>query len=210
MYLLQKSTAKVSSRRQIDIKGVRDGILMLPGDAYRLVLEVSSVNFELKSEDEQDALIDAYQSFLNSLSCGLQIIIRVREMDLDKYIDDLEARLAGEPETVYQQQIKHYSSFVRGLVSSNKILSRRFYVVVPYEGDSETDFEFAREQLYLNCDIVGKGLSRLGMQTYSLNSLEILDLFYSFYNPSAAKRQPLQSQALQLLNTSLLAQKELA
>jgi hypothetical protein len=207
MYLLQKSNAKASSRRQIDIKGVKDGILMLPGNEYRFVLEVSSVNFELKSEDEQDALIDTYQSFLNSLSCGLQIIVRVREMDMDKYIDDLNARLAGETEAIYRTQIRNYTKFVGSLIATNKILARRFYVVVPYTGKDETDFDLVKEQLYLNCDIVAKGLSRLGMQTTGLGSLEVLDLFYSFYNPAQAKRQPLSAQALQVLSTSIL-QKE--
>lgn len=201
MFLLQKSNAKVSSRKQIAIRGVQDGVLLLPGNRYRLVLEVSSVNFELKSEAEQDVLIDTYQSFLNSLACGLQIIVRVREMDMDKYIEDLQVRLAGETEKIYREQIEHYTSFVSSLIATNKILSRHFYVVVPYTGKNETDFDLVKEQLYLNCDIVGKGLARLGMQTSSLSSLEVLDLFYSFYNPGQAKRQPLSTQALQLLHT---------
>lgn len=204
MYVLQKSNAKVSSRKQIAIKGVQDGILLLPGSGYRLVLEVSSVNFELKSEAEQDVLIDTYQSFLNSLSCGLQIIIRVREMDMDKYLEDLEDRLSGETEAIYCKQIKNYTSFVHSLVATNKILSRRFYVVVPFESKDETDFALIKEQLILHSDIVRKGLARLGMQSQVLGSLEVLDLFYSFYNPRLAKRQPLRDQALQTLYSSFM------
>ncbi len=209
MFLLQKSNAKVSSRKQIDIKGVKDGILLLPKNEYRLILKVSAVNFELKSEDEQDVLIDTYQSFLNSLSCGLQILVRVREMDVDKYISDVRARLSGEKETVYRDQIKYYTDFVNRLAKNNRILARHFYVVVPYNSTEDADFEFVREQLYLNCDIVGKGLARLGMQSNSLTSLEVLDLFYSYYNPAQAKIQPLSSQAFQLLHSSFL-QKEIA
>jgi hypothetical protein len=75
---------------------------------------------------------------------------------------------------------------------------------VPYVATEETDFDYIKEQLYLNCDIVGKGLARLGMQTMSLSSLEVLDLFYSYYNPAQAKRQPLSTQAFQLYRSSFL------
>lgn len=202
MYILQKSNKKASARRQIDIRGVRDGVLMLPDNRYRLILQVSSINFELKSEAEQDALIEIYKSFLNSLACPLQIIVRVREMDLDKYLEDFLARLAEETEEVYKTQIGNYSEFVTGLVNTNKILSRNFYVVIGYEGEGE--FEIVKEQLSLNTDIVVKGLARLGMQTRILSSLEILDLFYSFYNPTQAKSQPVTASTLDLLSRSYI------
>ena len=203
MSLLTKSRAKVSARQQINIRGVRDGVLMLPHNRYRLALEVSSVNFELKSEAEQDALIDTYESFLNSLPCPLQILIRIRELDMDKYLADLKARLAAESETVYQEQIKRYSSFVQRLVTNNKILSRHFYVVLSYNAAND-EFEEAKEQLKLNADLVSKGLMRLGMHTRRLDSLEILDLFHSFYNPAQAKRQPISDRVVQLLNSSYI------
>lgn len=101
MFTLRKSDKKVSSRQQINIKGVRDGVLLLPRNQYRMVLEVSSLNFELKSEDEQDALIDTYESFLNSLPCPLQILVRTRELDMSKYLADLKTRHADEKENVY-------------------------------------------------------------------------------------------------------------
>ena len=74
MSILRKSNNKASSRQQIAIKGVRDSVLILPDNHYRMILRISSVNFELKSEDEQDAIIETYQNFLNSLACPLQII----------------------------------------------------------------------------------------------------------------------------------------
>lgn len=207
MLLLQKSKSKTSSRQQIDIKEVKDGILVLPGRHYRAVLQVSSVNFELKSEDEQDALIDTYESFLNSVGCPLQILIRTREIDMDKYLGDLDERLAGETEAIYKTQLQHYNKFIRSLISTNKILTRHFYVIVPYDAPSKVDFDLIKEQLDLRVDIVAKGLSRLGMQARELSSLEVLDLFYSFYSPQQAKIQPLTDQALQLLHTSFV-QKE--
>lgn len=201
MYILQKSNKKQSSRKQIDIKGVRDGILLLPSDHYRAVLKVSSVNFELKSEDEQDILMDTFQSFLNSLSCPLQIVVRIRELDMDKYLEDFNSRIEGEKEKVYQKQIKNYTEFVQSLVVNNKILARHFYVVIPFD-DKNADFDMVKEQLNLHLDMVAKGLSRMGMQSRQLSSLEVLDLFYSSYNPASAKRQPLSAQTLDLLKRS--------
>jgi len=196
MYLLAKANKKASSRLQIDIKGIEDNILLLPNHEYRLVLLVSSVNFELKSEDEQDALIETYQSFLNSLAGDLQIIVRVRELDIDEYVMALESRLANETESVYVSQINNYTSFVKSLIKSNRILSRQFYVVVSYKGDKKQDFDIAKEQIGIRADIIAKGLMRLGIQSKSLSGLELVDLFYSFYSPRQAKNQPLNKSGL--------------
>lgn len=207
MFVLQKSNKKSSSRTQIDINGVKSGILLLPRYRYRAVLNVSSVNFELKSEDEQDAIIDTYESFLNSVGCPLQILIRTREIDMDKYLGELEERLIGETETVYKSQLQNYNEFIRSLISTNKILTRHFYVVVPYDSNSKVDFELVKEQLGIRVDIVMKGLARIGMHSRELGSLELLDLFYSFYSPEQAKIQPLTEQTLELLHNSFV-QKE--
>lgn len=203
MSFLQKSRVKASARQQINIRGVNDGILLLPHNRYRVALEVSAVNFELKSEDEQDALIDTYESFLNSLPCPLQILVRVRELDMDKYLADLDERYSSESERIYKDQIRHYSAFVQRLVASKRILSRQFYVILPYES-ATNDFDAAKEQLALNADLVSKGLARLGMRSRKLESLEVLDLFHSFYNPTQAKIQPLSKQLTQLLNNTIV------
>jgi len=205
---LQKSKSKTSSRNQVAIKGVRDGILMLPNNEYRAVLRVSSLNFELRSEEEQDAIIDIYESFLNSIGFGLQILVRTREIDMDKYLEDLKDRLKGEAEPIYRTQLENYDEFIRSLITDNKILTRHFYVVVPYRPTSKADFELIHEQLKLRLDIVAKGMARLGMHTERLESLEVLDLFYSFYSPTQAKIQPLTEQALQLIHTALVEKGE--
>ena len=203
MSVLQKSKQKVSSRKQIAIRGVKDGILLLPGNQSRVVLETSSINFELKSEAEQDALIDVYQSFLNSLACPLQILVRIRELDLDKYLENFQHSLTDESEDVYKLEAANYTEFIKSLVTTNKILARRFYVVIGSIG-KETDFELVKQQLALNTDIVTKGLARLGIHSRQLTSLELLDLFYSFYSPAQAKHQPLTEQMLELLDRSYL------
>ncbi len=198
MQLFQKSKAKVSSRRQIRIKEVKDGILILPGNKYRAVLETSAINFELKSEDEQDQLIDNFQNFLNSLPCSLQILIRVREVDIDRYLEEFAKSQSEETEEIYKEQVENYCGFIKNLVSGNKILSRRFYVVIPYEPqDRQGDFSLIKEQIQLSVDIISKGLEKLGMKTRELDSLQILELFYHFYNPDKIKIQSLKEESFE-------------
>lgn len=200
MWLLNKSKIKAGSRRQIQIKEVKDNVLVLPDNQYRMVIETSSINFELKSDEEQDVLIDGFQNFLNALPSELQILVRVRELDLDRYIEQITKTKDHEKEIIYQQQISNYCDFVRQVVSGNKILSRHFYIIVPYHHiDKPDDFDFIKEQLILRKEIVAKGLEKLGMKARTLDSLEILDLFYSFYNSDQAKTQELKGQTIQRL-----------
>ncbi|MCB0321341.1 MAG: hypothetical protein KDD60_10490 [Bdellovibrionales bacterium] len=205
---LRKSKKKTSSRNQIAIKGVRDGILMLPNNEYRAILHVSSLNFELRSEDEQDAIIETYESFLNSVGTSLQILVRTREIDMDKYLEDLAERLDGETVPIYRTQLENYDEFIRSLIADNKILTRHFYIVLPYKVSGKVDFDLVSEQLKIQLDIVSKGLGRLGMHADQLDSLEVLDLFYSFYSPTQAKIQPLTEQALQIIHTALIQKGE--
>lgn len=190
----------VSSRRQIAIKEVRDGILVLPNNEYRLILETSSVNFELKSDQEQDVLIDGFENFLNALPCKLQILVRVREVDVDRYIESIAETRTHEKEKVYKNQIENYCSFIKNLVSGNKILSRRFYIVIPYANPERShDMKLVREHMQLSRDIVIKGLEKLGMKARELESIEILNLFYSFYNPGSYKTQELTGQTVKAI-----------
>ena len=200
MFLLNKSKAKLSSRRQIQIKEVRDNILALPNNRYRMILETSSINFELKSEAEQDVLIDSFQNFLNALPSPLQILIRTREVDIDKYLETISKNKHREKEKVYKDQTDSYCEFIKSVVSGNKILSRKFYVVIPYVNtEKQNDFFVIKEHLQLQRDIVIRALEKLGMKARMLESLEILDLFYSFYNPNQIKTQELKGQTIQML-----------
>lgn len=198
MWLLNKSKNKVSSRRQIQIKEVKDDILVLPNNEYRVIIETSSINFELKSEEEQDVLIDGFQNFLNSLPSELQILIRVREVDIDRYLEQIGKSKHTENEQIYKNQIDNYSEFITNLISGNKILSRRFYVIIPYRHtDSNKDFKLIKEQIHLRRDIVLKGLEKLGMKAKILDSLELLNLFYFFYNPEQMKTQELRGDTIE-------------
>lgn len=193
---LHRLTKFGSARSQIGIKEVKDGILVLPDGRHCSILTTSSVNFELQSEDEQDALIDNFQSFLNSLTVPLQIVIRVRELDIDRYLDTFQGYRKQEKMAVYKEQLDNYSRFIKKLVSGNKILSRRFYVVLPMTDQGESDFNHIKERLAMETEIIIKGLEKMGMNARSLTSLEVLELFYSFYRPDQAKVQPLAASLL--------------
>jgi hypothetical protein len=195
-----KTLKRVSSRHQIQIKEVKDGILLLPNQEYRLLVETSSINFELKSEEEQDVLIDSFQNFLNSLPCHVQILVRVREVDINSYIEYISQTKEHELELIYKQQIASYCTFIRKLVAGNKILARHFYVVIPYHPQEKTyDFSLIKEQVRLYRDVVIRGLEKLGMKAKPLDSLEILNLFYTFYNPALAKTQELKGETIHAL-----------
>lgn len=199
MNLFNKS-GKASSRSQIQIKEVVDNILVLPNNEYRQILETSSVNFELKSEEEQDVIIDSFQNFLNALPCPIQILVRVREVDIDKYVEDISKTKEKETNPAYKKQIEGYCAFVKKLVSGNKILSRRFYIVVPYKHtDRHQDWKLIKEHLNLERDIIIKGLERMQMKVRTLTSIEILNLFYTFYNSQSLKMQALTKDTVEAL-----------
>ena len=199
MSIFSKSK-KSSSRQQIQIKEVVDNILVLPGNEYRQILETSSINFELKSEEEQDVIIDSFQNFLNSLSCEIQILVRVREVDIDRYVEDIGKTKDKETIPAYKKQIEGYCSFVKKLVSGNKILSRRFYIVIPYKHtERHQDMKLIKEHLNLEKDIIIKGLERMQMKARSITGLEILNLFYGFYNPESLKTQALTRETVEAL-----------
>lgn len=200
MSFLNKQANRKSSRRQIQIKEVRDGILVLPNNQYRSVIETSSVNFELKSEEEQDVMLDSFQNFLNSLVSPLQILVRVREIDIDSYLTQIKLTKVNEKERVYKTQIDNYCSFIKDLVSGNKILSRRFYIIIPYKNEGKNnDFTQITEHINLQRSLVARGLEKLGMKARTLESLELLDLFYSFYNSESSKAQELKGHTIEVL-----------
>ncbi len=199
MSIFSKSK-KSSSRGQIQIKEVVDNILVLPNNEYRQILETSSVNFELKSEEEQDVIIDSFQNFLNSLPCEIQILVRVREVDIDRYVEDIAKTKNKETIPAYKKQIEGYCAFVKKLVSGNKILSRRFYIVIPYKHtERHQDMKLIKEHLNLENDIIIKGLERMQMKARSISGLEILNLFYGFYNPENLKTQAITRETVEAI-----------
>ncbi len=180
-------TNKSSASAQIDIKSIHHDFIELTENTFIQILSVGSINFELKSDSEQDAIIEIYQSFLNSLNFDIQILLRTRSMDIKEYLIGLNDSLNDEKDEIYATQINSYIKFIKQLVEKNKILTRQFYVVVPFKNTKKIDTQLISEQLDIRTDIIIKNLHKLGILSSKLNTLEILDLFYSFYSPSHHK-----------------------
>ena len=209
MSLLKIKLAKSGSAiDQIAIKSVMDNVLILSNLNYRMVIETSSFNFELMSDTEQDVLIDNYQDFLNGLDSSIQILIRTKELDIDNYITELNLKLRQEHLLLFKDQLKDYQAFIKSLINVNHILSRNFYIVIPLNLENKSEFSLVLEQLKFKTDLVSKGLKKLGMQVRTLSSLEILNLFYSFYCPSSFKSQPISDLVMSKMNYVINSNKE--
>lgn len=151
-------------------------------------------------------LLESFQNFLNSLATPLQILIRVREVDVDNYLEQIAKRKSAEKEAVYREQIDNYSDFIKQVVSGNKILTRRFYIVVPYDNQSkDKDFSIISEQMNLQKDLVMRAIEKLGMKARAVDSFELLNLFYTFYNPNQVKTQELTRESIGALLEGLYA-----
>ncbi len=195
--MLAWSKTKVGSAlNQISIEAVRAGIVKIDALNYFKVWQVSSLNFELKSEVEQDNIIDIYQSFINAINFPLQVLIRIREIDIIDYLTDIESRVKKEDNETYKQLLVDYQDFLKSLVRDNKILSKYFYVVLPLHLSKKMDFDYVMSQLNLRSDIVQRNLKRLNISVKELDSVDTINLFYNFYNPSRAKTQPLVPEVL--------------
>jgi len=175
----------------------------------RAVLMVNSINFNLKSQDEQTALLDSYQSFLNALGFPIQITIQSRILDLDNYLTHLENITKSQNNELLQTQSQEYIAFVRELIGVANIMSKTFYVIIPYSpglaaaGNFLTRlfskkpvtimgrFKEDKEELLRRTSLVANGLAPLGLSSALLNTEELIDLLYSNYNPDSARRQKL-------------------
>lgn len=194
----------------VPIKEVRDGIAVLNDGSYVMVLVASSINFALKSADEQQAIISQFQNFLNSLDFSVQILIQSRRLDIRPYIATLEERLKEQSNELLKVQIKEYIGFIKNFTESTSIMSKTFFVVVPYSppanlepakgligqlfgGKGKTTAEVAagdkarfeehRTQLEQRASVVAGGLVRTGVRVATLGTEEIIELFFKMLNP---------------------------
>ncbi len=201
-----------SIQKYLAIKEIRDGVVVLKDGGYRTILMVNAINFHLKSADEQEALMEAYQSFLNGLGFPIQIVVQSRTLDLDKYLKELEGIVIKQDNALLRTQTQDYISFVRELIGVANIMSKTFYVVIPYEtqpiakgffarlfGGKKSPialgkrFEKIKTDLTERASIVSNGLAALGLSNIQLNTQELVELFYITYNPDTARRQKLFS-----------------
>ncbi len=205
---------KDSVQAYLDIAEIRDNVVVLKNGGLRAVLLVSSVNFMLKSQDEQQGLIQGYQSFLNSLEFPVQILIQSRPLDLQGYVEKLKSVADKQQNTLLKAQTLDYIEYIQQLVNVASIMTKRFFVVVPYSAvnipssglvdnilntvnplrktqEKVSRFEKQRGQLFQRVDVVAGGLRGMGLQTVLLHTQELIELFYEIYNPDASLKHRL-------------------
>ncbi len=191
----------------VPIKEVRDGVIVLKDGGLRAVILANSVNLSLKSGDEQKATILQFQNFLNTLDFTVQISVQSRRLDIRPYMLLLENRMKVQSEPLLKLQTKEYINFITSFTESVNIMTKSFFVVVPYthtvlksdtgifdkifnrknktekEALKAEDFEEKRSQLEQRVGIIQQGLSRCGIKSAMLGTEEVVEVFYKVFNP---------------------------
>ena len=195
----------------IPIKEVRDGIIVLKDGELRSIVLANSINLSLKSQDEQKATILQFQNFLNTLDFSVQISVQSRKLDIRPYLLLLEERIKVQTEPLLKLQTKEYIEFIRNFTESVAIMTKSFFVVVPYthtvlKSDSsilgrffgrgskeerqlakQVDFEEKRSQLEERVAVIQQGLGRCGINSAQLGTEEVVEVFYKVFNPGAVE-----------------------
>lgn len=193
-----------ATQQFVPVKEIRNGTIVLRDGGYRGILICSSINFGLKSAEEQRAIILGFQNFLNTLDFSIQIIVNSRKMDLRPYLTLLEEKAPGQKTELMRIQLREYIEFVRSFAEQANIMTKSFYVVVPYashtsaahavsflrrDSTSEKDaaaknsFEEDRAQLEQRLALVVGGLSGTGVRAVPLGTEEVIELLYRAFNP---------------------------
>lgn len=203
---------KASTQQYLDIAEIKEDTVVLKDGTLRSVILVSSINFALKSEDEQNAIIAAYISFLNSLDFPLQICIQSRVLDVDGYLDRLKKLEKEQTNELLRIQTTEYRQYVSELVKLGDIMTKRFYVVVPYDPISDkqkswvnrfTEIFSAARDIKLNQEQFLKRrralsqrvehilsyLASMSLKAVVLDTQSLIELYYNTYNPGLYKRE---------------------
>lgn len=192
------------------IDTVREDVVIMKDGGLRVILMCSSLNFALKSTDEQDALVFQYQNFLNSLDFPVQFVIHSRKLNIAPYLESVRERQKEEDNELLKIQINEYIDFIKTFVDMTNIMSKTFYAVIPFTSDALEKsgllnsltsglgfgskksvsnnngdvFTEHKNQLWQRVDTVVEGLQRLGVRSAPLNTEELIELFYGLYNPT--------------------------
>lgn len=190
-----------ASQKFLQIDDIHDGVVILKDRSMRMILMASSINFALKSEEEQIGIIMQFQNFLNSIEFSTQIYIQSRRLDIKPYLSLLQARLNADVSDLMRIQIEEYIEFIKNFTDNSNIMSKSFFIVVPYHpganlpvGKQRTDdnilerFEEGKSQLEQRAHVVRQGLIRCGIRVVPLGTEEIVELFYKVFNPSDVGR----------------------
>lgn len=202
----------------LDIAEIREDMVVMKDGTVRGVLLVSSINFALKSEEEQDATIQSYMTFLNSLEYPVQLVIQSRKMNIDAYMNALNARQKETDNELLRAQIADYRTFILELVELGEIMQKRFYLVVPYDpatnkqknffnrlGEamspaaaaklSKKQFKERKEQLDRRASIALGQVQSMGLKAVRLDTQSLIELYYTAYNPDIFETEKLDDLA---------------
>lgn len=205
-----------STQRYLQIAEIRDDCLVLKDGSLRALLLVSSINFALKSDEEQNAIVAGYISFLNSLDAPVQIVIQSRKLNLDNYLANIEKAEKEQANDLLKIQTAEYRQYITDLVGRGNIMSKRFFVVVPFDpftnkkrsfwqrgGDvlqptsvinlSQKAFAARHKDLFIYIDKVLSGLSSMGLKASVLDTQSLIELFYNTYNPTVSKNEKFEN-----------------
>lgn len=209
------SIAKRASTQQfLDIAEIKEDVVIMKDGTLRAVLLCSSVNFALKSEEEQDAIISAYVGFLNALEYPLQIVVQSRRLNVEEYLNRLTEAQRAQTNELLKAQIADYRQFVFELISLGQIMSKRFYVVIPYDPMTnkrkgffvrmketitpvlslrlrEDQFRQRRKDLLQRVDSVASNLGSMSVSAAVLDTQSLIELYYTAYNPDVAESEKL-------------------
>ena len=192
----------------VSVKEVKNGVIVMKNGEYRGILMCSSVNFSLKGEDEQRATLNGFQTFLNTLDFSVQIVIHSRKLDIRPYIEYLEDHIKDQKTELMRIQLREYMKFIETLTEGTNIMTKTFYVVVPYsptvsfkasaikgmlggvfggnKGEKKTEsdtFDEHQAQLEQRMAVVSGGLQSAGVRAVPLGTEEIIELLYRAFNP---------------------------
>jgi type IV secretory pathway VirB4 component len=211
-----KKSKRPSTQAHLPIAEIKEGTVLMKDGTLRKVLLTSSINFSLKSEDEQNALISSYVGFLNSIDFPIQILVQSRKLQMKPYLDTLIKIERQEKNELLRMQIADYRSFINELVDIGQIMTKRFYVVVPYDPLSnrkksfwsrfkevvrpvsairikDKRFQDRKKELDLRVRNVVSGLGSMGLQVAPLDTQSLIELYYNTYNPEVSFTEELQS-----------------
>ncbi|HEX8182903.1 MAG TPA: hypothetical protein VF575_04865 [Candidatus Saccharimonadales bacterium] len=219
----QPATNPNSTQNTLQIAEIRDGIVIMNDGSFRSVIMLKSINFDLMSQQEQEAIEYSYQSFLNSLYFPVQIFIRSQKVDLQPYIEKLDKIRTEHDNMLLALLMDDYIGYIDALSQQTNIMDKRFYIVVPYFPNqeevkpltqsknffsgvaalfnhkeqhvtiNEADLEKAKAELRNRVQSALSGLRQCSVQGLPLDTQELIELYYDTYNPDTATRQQLKN-----------------
>ena len=201
-----------ASQQFVPVADIRDGVVVLKDGQMCILLLASSINFALKSLEEQQAILSQFQAFLNTLDFSLQIYVQSRRLDIRPYLELLKAREPFQDNDLMRIQLREYIEFIHTFTTEVDIMDKNFFVVIPYNPGSkdikggitgllktgpkkDTAFDqekFAenRSQLEQRVSVVEQGLARVSIRTVPLGTEELIELYYHIFNPEDMSKAP--------------------